>query len=181
MNQNKEHYNKLKRHWKLLVRFEQELNNRDFFYCPCFRRQMSQKKIVEFLLTISDELHDSYLAFQSLLSSIRMKKFASFSDALHNPPANISEHVRKSINTLISHLPYIKNLMMYKYTNAVLEGTINQIKVIKRIAFGYRSFYHFKARILLIHHYNPIRLNRLVKKRKASLKFKLNCKNQTAA
>ena len=29
----------------------------------------------------------------------------------------------------------------------------NQIKVIKRIAFGYRSFYHFKAQILMIHQY----------------------------
>jgi len=34
--------------------------------------------------------------------------------------------------------------------NARIEGVNNLIKVIKRIAFGYRSFLHFKARILLI-------------------------------
>ena len=39
------------------------------------------------------------------------------------------------------------------YTNVVLEGVNNKIKIIKRIAFGYRSFYHFKARILIIHKY----------------------------
>ena len=29
-------------------------------------------------------------------------------------------------------------------------GTNNLIKVIKRIAFGYRNYYNFRARILLI-------------------------------
>ncbi|MDB8550927.1 transposase, partial [Turicibacter sanguinis] len=36
------------------------------------------------------------------------------------------------------------------YTNGPIEGINNKIKVIKRIAFGYRSFYHFKSRILMI-------------------------------
>ncbi|MBQ1785338.1 MAG: transposase, partial [Turicibacter sp.] len=35
------------------------------------------------------------------------------------------------------------------YTNCPIEGINNKIKVIKRIAFGYRSFYHFKSRILI--------------------------------
>ncbi|MGL4372491.1 MAG: transposase, partial [Turicibacter sp.] len=41
-------------------------------------------------------------------------------------------------------------MMDSSYTNGILEGINNKIKVIKRIAFGYRSFYHFKARILII-------------------------------
>ncbi|HEY8364705.1 MAG TPA: transposase, partial [Haloplasmataceae bacterium] len=40
-------------------------------------------------------------------------------------------------------------LMYTDYNNGVIEGINNKIKVIKRIAFGYRSFIHFKLRILI--------------------------------
>lgn len=36
-----------------------------------------------------------------------------------------------------------------EYTNGLIEGINNKIKVIKRIAFGYHSFVHFKNRILI--------------------------------
>lgn len=57
-------------------------------------------------------------------------------------------------------------MMKTHYTNGVIEGIYNQIKVIKRIAFGYRSFYHFNARTLMIHPYNPIKLERQLNKRR---------------
>lgn len=43
--------------------------------------------------------------------------------------------------------------MITPYPNEVLKDMNNQIKVINRIAFGYRSFYHVKVQILLIHKY----------------------------
>ncbi len=44
---------------------------------------------------------------------------------------------------------YIEKTVTTSYTNDPIEGINNKIKVIKRIAFGYRSFYHFKSRILI--------------------------------
>lgn len=35
-------------------------------------------------------------------------------------------------------------------SNGITEGLNNKIKVIKRVAFGYKSFYTFRLRILLI-------------------------------
>ncbi|MBR2924476.1 MAG: transposase [Clostridia bacterium] len=35
------------------------------------------------------------------------------------------------------------------YSNGFTEGCNNKIKVLKRIAFGYRSFHNFRSRILL--------------------------------
>lgn len=46
-------------------------------------------------------------------------------------------------------MDYVHNTLNYDYTNGILEGINNKIKVIKRIAFGYRSFLHFKNRILI--------------------------------
>ena len=39
------------------------------------------------------------------------------------------------------------NSFKYNINNRRIEGTNNYIKYIKRIAFGYRKFSHFKARI----------------------------------
>ena len=57
--------------------------------------------------------------------------------------------MKKSIKTLKGYLPYIKNTLTNPYHNGFVEGNNNFIKVLKRIAFGFRSFYRFKARIMI--------------------------------
>src|SRR5699024_12000571 len=54
-----------------------------------------------------------------------------------------------SIKTLKKHLPYIKHSLIYPYNNGRIEGINNKIKVLNRVAYGYRNFYHFKNRIIL--------------------------------
>ncbi|HKK95691.1 MAG TPA: transposase, partial [Anaerovoracaceae bacterium] len=44
---------------------------------------------------------------------------------------------------------YVENALKYEYSNGTIEGLNNYIKVIKRIAFGYKSFFHFRNRILI--------------------------------
>ena len=43
----------------------------------------------------------------------------------------------------------ILNYFDYPYTNGFLEGKNNRIKVIKRMAYGYRNKANFRQRILL--------------------------------
>ena len=62
---------------------------------------------------------------------------------------NISNYMKTSIKTLKRYLPYIKNTLSNNYHNGFVEGNNNFIKVLKRIAFGFRSFYRFKARIMI--------------------------------
>ena len=57
--------------------------------------------------------------------------------------------MKKSIKTLKGYLPYIKNTLANPYHNGFVEGNNNFIKVLKRIAFGFRSFRRFKARIMI--------------------------------
>lgn len=44
----------------------------------------------------------------------------------------------------------ILNSFRYRYTNAFTEGMNNNIKVLKRIAYGYRNFESFRRRILCV-------------------------------
>ncbi|MFY1067526.1 transposase, partial [Enterococcus sp. AD013-P3] len=36
------------------------------------------------------------------------------------------------------------------YSNGFVEGTNNKIKIIKRVAYGYRNFLNFRSRIYII-------------------------------
>ncbi|HLQ74400.1 MAG TPA: transposase, partial [Bacillota bacterium] len=47
------------------------------------------------------------------------------------------------------HLPFIENSFLYPYNNGRIEGINNKIKVLNRVAYGYRNFNHFKSRIML--------------------------------
>ncbi|OEG17587.1 transposase [Enterococcus plantarum] len=44
----------------------------------------------------------------------------------------------------------MKNSFRFPYSNGITEGLNNKLKVIKRIAYGYRNFYHFRSRIYII-------------------------------
>ena len=45
--------------------------------------------------------------------------------------------------------PYILNMFDVPYSNGFTEGCNNAIKTLKRVAFGFRNFQHFRTRILL--------------------------------
>ena len=46
----------------------------------------------------------------------------------------------------------ILNYFDHRYTNGFVEGKNNRIKVIKRMAYGYRNSHSFRQRILLTNH-----------------------------
>ena len=57
--------------------------------------------------------------------------------------------MQTSLNTFKKHLKRIENTFTYPFSNCHLEGIINKLKVIKRTTYDYRSFWHFKHRILV--------------------------------
>ncbi|MCF0162871.1 transposase [Fusobacterium necrophorum] len=52
--------------------------------------------------------------------------------------------------TLRKYRKYIQNNLEITYTNGPLEGMNHFIKSIKRVAFGFCKFFHFRQRILII-------------------------------
>ena len=63
---------------------------------------------------------------------------------------NVPEFV-ESAGTISRWKEYILNSFIdERYSNGYTEGINNKIKVIKRIAFGYKSFELFRGRILYI-------------------------------
>ncbi|NLG38515.1 MAG: transposase [Fibrobacter sp.] len=109
----------------------------------------SQKGIVDYLLSLGEEFKKTYEFYQSLVHTFEKKDYNYFVQCLNNAPIGLSSYMNTSLRTLKKYQKYVKNTFIYPYTNGPIEGINNKIKVIKRIAFGFRSFSNFKTRILI--------------------------------
>lgn len=63
---------------------------------------------------------------------------------------------QRAAQTLKNWQIEILNSFSYNYSNGFLEGINNLTKVMKRNAFGFRSFLRFRAKILLTHKYKRL-------------------------
>ena len=60
------------------------------------------------------------------------------------------------INGLKSDIDAVKNGIHFKYNNGLAEGSVNKIKLTKRIMYGRNSFQLLKAKLLLNEYYYQI-------------------------
>ena len=110
------------------------------------------KAVVERMLLISRDLREAYLL---------KEKFYDFMDSSNSTQAKerlrtfrthafvADLHEFSACMTMLKNWePYILNAFDCPYSNGFTEGINNKIKVLKRIAFGYRSFRNFRTRIL---------------------------------
>lgn len=59
------------------------------------------------------------------------------------------DEVETYVNGLLSDIDAVKNAIKYKYNNGLAEGSVNKIKLTKRIMYGRNSFELLKAKLLL--------------------------------
>ncbi len=149
MKHDKKNYNKLKRYWKLLLKSQDELNNSKWKKWWCFNEVMTQSDVVNYLININDELRETYDVYQNILYALKHSNYNQLKASLYDNNDKISTYMKTSIKTLKKYLPYIKNTLFNPYHNGFVEGNNNFIKVLKRIAFGFKSFRRFKARIMI--------------------------------
>lgn len=142
-------YNKLKDYWKLIVKNEKDLSD-EKKYSKHFKKEISQKDIVEFLINTDKTLKATYECYQGLINSLKENNFNKFKSITFNQNKNISEKMKQALKLYKENIKYIENSFKYDINNGIIEGTNNLIKCLKRIAFGYRKYNHFIARIFLI-------------------------------
>lgn len=149
MNQSDKHYKKFKRFWKLLLKDRDNLDAVKLRYNRSFRKQMREIDIVDFLLNQSSELKACYNLYQDMKTAIKLKSVPLLHKLLSSETSQLSNYMITCIKTTKKYKNYIINMFSCDYTNGVIEGINNKIKVIKRIAFGYKSYVHFRNRILI--------------------------------
>lgn len=142
-------YNKLKDLWKLIVKNENDLSE-EKKYSKHFRKEISQKDMVEFMINTDKTLKVTYECYQGIINSIKNKDFIRFKNIVQHQDKNLSYKMKQALKLYNENLKYIENSFKYDINNGIIEGTNNLIKSIKRIAFGYRKYDHFIARVFLI-------------------------------
>ena len=149
MKKNKDNYNKLKNYWKNILKSRLELDCSKWKRYKCFKELTTEQDIVDYLVSLDKEFEETYQIYQDLLYAFQNNNFTVLETTLNNKYNNISEYMKTSIKTLKGYAKYIKNTFNTGYHNGYVEGNNNFIKVLKRIAFGFRSFTRFKARIMI--------------------------------
>lgn len=142
-------YNKLKEFWKLIVKNENDLSE-DKKYNKHFRKEVSQKHIVSYLINTDKTLKATYECYQGIINSIREKDFNKFKKIVEHKNNLISDKMKQALKLYNTNIKYIQNSFQYDINNGIIEGKNNLIKSIKRIAFGYRKYDHFVARVFLV-------------------------------
>lgn len=110
------------------------------------------KAAVERMLLVSRDLREAYLLKEKFFDFMRSFNASQAKERLrifraHAFVADLPEF-SACLTMLKNWETYILNAFDCPYSNGFTEGVNNKIKVLKRIAFGYRSFRNFRIRIL---------------------------------
>lgn len=111
-----------------------------------------EKIQLENLLYYNDDLRQAYLLKEQFFDICHMTKYSEQRKAFSNwikyaETQNIPEF-KSCIKTYRNWHKEILNAFKYGYTNGVIEGYNNKIKVLKRVSYGVRKFNRFRNRIL---------------------------------
>lgn len=113
-----------------------------------------REKLKYILINYSEELRLVYREKEELLNIIHSdNKYQSIEELNKWVKYNLDSNfdvLKECAKTYANWIKEIRNSLLVPYSNGVMEGYNNKIKVLKRVAFGFRNFQNFKARILLM-------------------------------
>ncbi|VIS70269.1 transposase [Streptococcus pneumoniae] len=133
-------YKAIKRYWKLIQQNSRKLSDKRF-YRSTFRMYLTNKEILNKLLSYSEDLKHHYQLYN--------KEPEKFFGLIEDNLKQVHPLFQTVFKTFLKNKEKIVNALQLPYSNAKLEATNNLIKLIKRNAFGFRNFENFKKRIFI--------------------------------
>ena len=115
-------------------------------------RQLPKRNMSKFLKRTQWllKLYAAIKEFYEILYSRRDERLETWLEKIEN--FNIPE-LQTYVNGIRIDINAVKNGIKLKYNNGLAEGSVNKIKVIKRIMYGRNSFDLLKAKVLLHEHF----------------------------
>ncbi|HHQ3698320.1 ISL3 family transposase [Streptococcus pneumoniae] len=141
-------YKAIKHYWKLIQQDSRKLSDKHF-YRPTFRMHLTNKEILDKLLSYSQDLKHHYQLYQLLLFHFQNKEPEKFFELIEDNLKQVHPIFQTVFKTFLKDKEKVINALQLHYSNAKLEATNNLIKLIKRNAFGFRNFENFKKRIFI--------------------------------
>ncbi|ESP71193.1 transposase [Streptococcus pneumoniae BHN427] len=169
MDRKSHEYKAIKRYWKLIQQDSRKLSDKHF-YRPTFRMHLTNKEILNKLLSYSQDLKHHYQLYQLLLFHFQNKEPEKFFGLIEDNLKQVHPLFQTVFKTFLKDKEKIVNALQLHYSNAKLEATNNLIKLIKRNAFGFRNFENFKKRIFIALNIKKERTSRFILFFRLSLK-----------
>ena len=142
-------YTILKNFWKVILEDRDKVNSTKIFYSRSFKRFVTRKKVLDYILAIDAEFTASYEKVHEIREAIKTKDSVELEKYIDMNTKGLSKGAAKAIKTMVKHKEYMLNAVKYEYSNGPLEG-FNKIKLLKRVSYGYTNFSNFRLRILIM-------------------------------
>ncbi|MDK4501321.1 ISL3 family transposase [Fusobacterium necrophorum] len=139
---------KLKKYWKLFQKSASSLSEKRY-YDYSFKQYISSGEIVNFLLKKIPKLDEYYGIYQNFLYLFQHKKKENFLSLLEKYKGCDNLHLARTLKTYRKLTFQILNSIDSPFSNGVVEGFNQKIKLMKRISYGYKSFQNLRRRILI--------------------------------
>ena len=107
------------------------MNSTKTFYSRSFKRYVTRKEALDYILAIDAEFTDSYERVHEIREAIKNKDSVELETYIDMDTRGLSKGVAKAINTMVKHKEYMLNAVKYEYSNGPLEGFNNKIKLLK--------------------------------------------------
>ena len=120
-------YNKMKAFWKLILKNEKDLSENKS-YSNYFKKEVSQKDIVNYLINTDKELKVTYECYQGIINSIAERDFIKFKNIVEHQNNLVSDKMSKALKLYKENIKYIENSFKYDINNGIIEGLYNPIK-----------------------------------------------------
>ncbi|HEV4132793.1 TPA: transposase, partial [Streptococcus pneumoniae] len=117
-------YKAIKRYWKLIQQDSRRLSDKRF-YRPTFRMHLTNKEILNKLLSYSEDLKHHYQLYQLLLFHFQNKEPEKFFGLIEDNLKQVHPLFQTVFKTFLKDKEKIVNALQLPYSNAKLEATNN--------------------------------------------------------
>ncbi|VJH61541.1 transposase [Streptococcus pneumoniae] len=116
-------YKAIKRYWKLIQQDSRKLSDKRF-YRPTFRIHLTNKEILNKLLSYSEDLKHHYQLYQLLLFHFQNKEPEKFFGLIEDNLKQVHPIFQTVFKTFLKDKEKIVNALQLPYSNAKLEAPI---------------------------------------------------------
>lgn len=144
-------YKTFKKFWRIPMISSQRLDPWKTLWVSHFRTWKTKGYLLDVILSQNEGLSNTWEFYQRLVSIFERNDAEAFRAFIGVKPQGIHPLMKKCYRTMRKYTEYIVNALESGYSNGAMEANNNNIKVLKRIAYGYRNYDNFRTRILLVY------------------------------
>lgn len=143
-------YKIYKHYWKLLLKAAYTVDMYKTAWVSFMQTYKTAEYLINEMLEENGVILSTYNVYQDLMITLKLRDPNMLENIIRTNQDNLHPEMKRALKTLRKYKQYLINSMESGYSNGPIEAQNNNIKVLKRIAYGYRNYTNFRNRILMV-------------------------------